>query len=85
LQIGIGVADGFDEEAGVGIAGNNGRAFFAAFEEAVAELDGKIAFEFFGAGAVAFVTVVNKNWTDFVLEKLELGGGGGGGPGGEGT
>ncbi len=70
LQIGVGVTHGLDEQAFVRIARNDGGAVVAALEQAVAVFQGETALEFCGLGAVAFVTIVDKDGPDFILEKL---------------
>ena len=69
LQIRVGVAHRFDEQAVVGIAGDDGRAGFAALEQAVAGFHGEIAFEFFGLAAVAFVAIIDKDGPDVVSKN----------------
>ena len=74
LQIGIGVADGFDEHTFFRIAGNDHRAVLAAFEQAFVGIEQQAAFDLLGLLAVAFVAVVGEEWADFVFEELDLGG-----------
>ena len=68
------VADGLDQQAGFGIAGDDDRTVDAAFQEFLLGIHDQGAPDFGGSGAVALVTMLCQNWTDTVLEKLETGG-----------
>ena len=74
LQFVVGVFDGLDEEAFVGVAGNDGRASFAAFEETVAGGHSETAER--GCG-VATEAAIGKEWTNFEFEMFGLVGRGG--------
>ena len=84
------VAEGFDEEAVGGFAGDEGGAGFAAVEEAFAGIDVEAGLEFallLGLGGVAGVALLREDGADFILEERKLLGGGFGGAereGGEG-
>lgn len=75
LQIGIGVANGFDEQTAFRVARDDGGPGIASLGDAVAIFEGKVAAQFFRLRTVAFVTVVNKNRADFGFKELELSGG----------
>ena len=65
LHLVVGVGDGLDEEALFGLAGHDGGAGFAAFEEGVAGVDGEAAQ---GGGGVATVAAVGEDGSDFEFE-----------------
>ena len=87
LQVFVGVADGLDQEAFVGIAGDEGGTGRAAFEQGVAGVESEAAFGFSFGLAVTFVTGLDENGADGGFEELDLfgweGGGGRGGVAGQ--
>jgi hypothetical protein len=83
LEVAIVVADGFDEAAVVGVAGDDGGAGVTAAEEGVAMIEGEAAFEF-GGGGVAVETVLDEEGADAGFEEGEVVGGRRGGGEGEG-
>ena len=83
LEVAIVVADGFDETAVVGVAGDDGGAGVTAAEEGVAMIEGEAAFEF-GGGGVAVEAVLDEEGADAGFEEGEVVGGLRGGGEGEG-
>ena len=83
LEVAIVVADGFDEAAAVGVAGDDGGAGVTAAEEGVAVIEGEAAFEF-GGGGVAVEAFFNEEGADAGFEEGDVVGGQGPGGGGEG-
>ena len=65
LEIFIFVADGLDQEAFFGVAGDKGGARRAAFEQGVTRVEGEAAFGFSFGFAVTFVTGLDENGADF--------------------
>lgn len=68
------VADGFNEEALVGFADDDGGAVF--FEEAGAEVECEIAFGF-GVRVMAFVAVFDEDGADVLFKEFDVFGCGG--------
>src|SRR5262245_15268407 len=56
LEVLIGITDRFDQETFFHFAGNDDWARLASFQNVIAGIEAEAAFEFFGLGAVAFVT-----------------------------
>ena len=82
LEVFVGEADGLDEEALVGIAGDESGAGRAAFAEGVAGVEGEAAFGFALGGVVAGVAGLDENGADGGFEEFDFGGWEGGGWGG---
>ena len=78
LQVLVAVAHGFDKEALVWLAGDDGGTGVAAFEHGGAGVEEEAALEFLRAGAVAFVAALGEQGADALLEELEVFGGEGG-------
>ena len=74
-EVAVGVADGFDEEAFVRLAGDDGGAGVAALEPAVARVEREAAFDLLRARAVALVTILDQDRTHLGLEEVGLRGG----------
>ena len=70
LQVLVCVAYCFDEQAFLGCAGHDGGSRVTAFEQPLAGVQTEIAFEFFGLGAVTFITALDQHRPDFFLKKL---------------
>ena len=78
------VIHGLDEDAFLRVAGDDGSAFFAALENAVAIIEAQVAFLLLGV--VAFIALRDQHRADLRFEeldvrRLEVGGQGGGGQG----
>ena len=74
LQIFIRVTNRFDKKTRLRISGNNGGASIAAFKNAIFGIKQQSAFYFLTVGAVAFVTIVDKQRADFTFEKFKSSG-----------
>jgi hypothetical protein len=83
LEVAIVVADGFDEAAVVGVAGDDGGAGVTAAEEGVAVIEGETAFDL-GGGGVAVEAVLDEEGADAGFEEGDVVVGQGLGGGGEG-
>src|SRR5207245_4647673 len=68
LEIFVGVADSFDEQAFIGIAGDDRGAGVAAFQEMLAGLEQEGAFVFLGFWAVTLVTILDMVGPYFFLK-----------------
>ena len=68
LAVGMIVADGLDQQAGFGVAGDDDRTVDAAFQEFLLGIHDQGAPDSGGSGAVALVTMLCQNRTDTVLE-----------------
>ena len=66
------VAHGDEEQALLGLAGDDGGAAVAAFEHRFCGVEQQAALDFLAAGAVAFVATLHEDGPDFFLEKIEL-------------
>ena len=71
-EVGVVVVDGLDEEAVVGLAGDDGGAAFATGQDADAGVKAEAGFEFIGLFAVAAVTLVGEDGADFGFEEYEV-------------
>ena len=74
-EVAVGVADGFDEQAFVRLAGDDGGAGVAALHPTVARVEREAAFDLLRARAVALVTILDQDRTDLGLEEVGLRGG----------
>src|SRR2546427_12210141 len=61
LEVFICVADRLDQKALFRVAGRDGRAGVAAFEQTIARVEQEAAFDFFRLRAVALVAVLDKD------------------------
>ncbi len=71
LEVWIGVGDGFDEPAFVGVAGDDGGAAVTALEEGGGGIDEQAGFGFTAFGAVAGVAGFDEDGADFGFEEVE--------------
>ena len=74
-EIAVGIADGFDEQAFVRLARNDGRAGVAALEPAIACVEREAALDLLRARAVTLVTILHEHRAHFGLEEVGLRGG----------
>ena len=72
LEVLVGVADGFEEEALLQVAGNDSVAGFAALTRAGAGVEEESALEFLGSGGVACVAFLDEYGTDAFFEEGEI-------------
>ena len=72
MKIGIGVANGFEQQTFLRITRNNGGAGIAALFPAAFPVEFESAFDLAIGRAVAFVTVIGEDRADFVFKKIEL-------------
>jgi hypothetical protein len=70
LQIGVLVADGLDEQAFFGVAGDEGGAGFSTLKKRLARIEAELAFDLL-AGAVTFITVIDEDRADALFEEFE--------------
>ena len=70
LECRVRVAESLEQQAGVGLAGDDGRAGRAAFEQAVAGVEDEAGL--FLRGGVALVTLGGEHGADVLLEELDL-------------
>ena len=75
LEFLVFITDGCDEETLVGLAGDEGGAGVATHEKRGGRIEEEPAFDAVGVVAVAFVTVLDEDGADLVLEEGEVGGG----------
>ena len=73
LQIRVGVAHRLDEQAGFGIAGDDGFAGITTLEQRLAAVEQQATFDFFRQCAVTLVTFVGENRPDVIFKKIRLG------------
>jgi len=71
LQVGVGPANGLDQKAFLGVAGDDGGPSVAALEQARAGIQVETAFELVALGAVAVVAPFDQHGADAFLEQLE--------------
>ena len=72
LEIGIRIANCFNQKTLFRIAGDNSWRGIAAFEQTFFGVQQQTAFDLLGLLAMAFVTVINQDGTDFGFEELGL-------------
>ena len=72
LQLIFGLLDGLDEQALLGVAGDEGRAVVAALAEPFAGVQGQAAANLLGALGVAAVALADQHGADVLLEEGEL-------------
>jgi hypothetical protein len=82
LQVFIGVTDGLDEQAVVGVSRDDGGAGVAAKQDAVARIEQELALDPVGLVTVALVAVLAQKRADPLFEELEVRRGEGGDRGG---
>src|SRR5204862_8053944 len=68
----VGLADGPNEDALLGLPGNDGGTGVAALEESLAAVEEKAALHLVGLSAVALIAALNKNRPDLLLEEFDL-------------
>lgn len=71
LDFVVGVAERAKEKRGFGIAGDDGWAGVASFEERGGIIEAETAFGFVRFKAVAVVAVLDEDGTDFGFEKFD--------------
>ncbi len=70
LQLVIRLENSLNQQAVLGVAGDDGRPAIAALEQAIAVVDAQPALGV-GAGRMAVVAVVDQERPDFFLEELD--------------
>ena len=72
FELGVFVGEGFEEEALLGLAGNEGRPGSAALEKGFAGVEAESAHGFVERGVVAGLALVDEDGADLALEVVEL-------------
>src|SRR5438046_2780743 len=67
------MADGLDEQARLGVAGDDRGPGLAALADGVARVQAEVALQLFRLGAVAGVAFLHQNGADPLLEELVVG------------
>ena len=71
LQVAVLVADGFDEQAFVGLAGDDGRPGVAALPDPLGRVEQEAALDLLGRGGVAGGAGVDEDRADPLLEEFD--------------
>ncbi len=69
LEVLVGLGDGLDQEAVLGMSGHDGRTAVAPHNESIAIVNPQSSLGI-RAGGMAGVTVADQHWTDLLLEKV---------------